>query len=349
MHDSPVLQAYSKTTHHFDLEDPIDLSRLASDPRLALSELKGLVIIDEIQRAPDLFPLLRVLADRRPRPARFLLLGSASPDLLKQSSESLAGRISYYELPGFSLDEVGSENLDKRWLRGGFPDAYLARSHDSAFLWLEDFVRTFLQRDLAELGFRSSSTTMRRFWTMLAHWQGQIWNSSEFARSFGVADTTVRRYLDTLSDTLVVTQLQPWHANLNKRQVKAPKIYIRDTGLLHSLLRINDLRSLESHPKLGASWEGLIIELVKAQLELDECYFWATHSGAELDLLAFQGTKILGVEIKRTSTPAITRSMRQAISDLELDRLLIVHAGSETYDLDKNITAIAAQRLLRDL
>lgn len=344
-----VSNAYARKTHHFDLEDPIDLNRLASDARLALADLKGLVIIDEVQRAPDIFPLLRVLADRRPRPARFLLLGSASPGLLKQSSESLAGRISYYELPGLNLEEVGSKNLNRRWLRGGFPDAYVARSHDAAFRWLEEFIRTFLQRDLAELGFRSSSTTMRRFWTMLAHWQGQVWNSSEFARSFGVADTTIRRYLDTLSDTLVVTQLQPWHENLSKRQVKAPKIYIRDTGLLHTLLRITDMKSLESHPKLGASWEGLMIELITSHLAFDETYFWATHGGAELDLLAFRGSKTLGVEIKRTTTPSITRSMRQAASDLKLDRLLVIHAGPDTYELEKGVIAISANRLLDDL
>ena len=344
-----VGRASKKKVHHFDLEDPIDLNRLELDPRLALADLKGLVIIDEIQRAPDLFPLLRVLADRRPRPARFLVLGSASPDLLRQSSESLAGRISYYELRGFGLDEIGAPNLMRRWLRGGFPDAYLAKSHTAAFQWLEDFVRTFLERDLAQLGFRTSSTTLRRFWTMLAHWQGQIWNSSEFARSFGVADTTIRRYLDILSDSLVVSQLQPWHENISKRQVKSPKIYIRDAGLLHTLLRIHDFKSLDTHPKLGASWEGLILELVREHMGLDDCYFWATHSGAELDLLATEGNQRLGIEVKRTTTPTITRSMQQANKDLKLDQLYVIHAGEETYRLGDNTLAIAAKRITEDL
>ena len=344
-----VGKAYRKPYHHFDLEDPVDLNRLQADANLALRGLKGLVVIDEIQRMPGLFPLLRVLADRRPRPARFLVLGSASPDLLKQGSESLAGRISYHELTGFALDEIGAGNLPARWLRGGFPDAYLSRSHRATFVWLENFARTFLERDLPQLGFRTSGTTLRRFWTMLAHWQGQVWNSSEFARSFGVADTTIRRYLDILTDALVVRQLQPWHENINKRQVKAPKIYIRDTGLLHCLLRINDMKALDTHPKMGASWEGLLIELVREQLDLREAYFWATHSGAELDLLAMKGGKRIGVEIKRTTTPSISKSMHQAMQDLRLDKLVIVHAGSDSYALEKKVTAVAAARLLDDL
>lgn len=345
-----VGKSYNKPVHHFDLEDPTDLDRLSSDPKLALSDLKGLIILDEVQRLPDLFPFLRVLADRRPRPARFLVLGSASPELLQQSSESLAGRICYYELRGLGLNEIGKNNIDRRWLRGGFPDAYLARSNSDSFLWLENFTRSFLERDLAQLGFRTASTTLRRFLTMLAHWQGQIWNSSEFARSFGVADTTIRRYLDILTDALVVRQLQPWHANLSKRQVKAPKIYIRDSGLLHSLLKIGDSRALNSHPKLGASWEGFIIELIMDQLDKDssEFYFWATHTGAELDLYTTGGGKRLGIEVKRTATPKLTPSMKIAMQDLNLNELIVVHAGKESYPLAKSVRAVSVTELIAD-
>ena len=239
-----VGREYPGPTHRLDLERPSDLNRLMDDPELVLDGLRGLVVIDEVQRRPDLFPILRVLADRRPRRARFLVLGSASPDLLRQSSESLAGRINYYRLGGLGLDEVGLDRLNRRWLRGGFPQAWLARSNPTAFLWLESFVRTFLERDLPELGIRVPGPALRRFWTMLAHWHGQVWNSSEFARSFGVADTTVRRYLDILTSALVVRQLQPWHENIAKRQVKAPKVYLRDTGVLHALLGIDSMQSL---------------------------------------------------------------------------------------------------------
>ena len=261
-----VTESYHTQSHHFDLENPATLSRIQEDANLALKDLKGLIIIDEVQRAPDLFPLLRVLSDRRPRPARFLVLGSASPDLLRRSSESLAGRISYYELNGLGLDETGPERLARRWLRGGFPAAYLARSHRNCFEWLESFCRTFIERDLAQLGVQTPGTTLRRFWGMLAHRHGQVWNSSEFARSFGVADTAVRRYLDILTDTLVVRQLAPWHANVKKRQVKAPKAYLRDSGLVHHLLGISDAASLDMHPAKGGAWEGLILELVMEQL-----------------------------------------------------------------------------------
>jgi len=334
----------------FDLEDPVDLSRL-EDPGLTLRPLRGLVILDEIQRKPELFPLLRVLADRdRPR-TRFLVLGSASPDLLRQSSESLAGRIYYYTLDGVALDEAGGDQLEKLWLRGGFPRSFLARSHRQSIDWRRGFVRTFLERDVPALGITISSETLRRFWSMLAHYHGQTWNASEFARSFGVADTTVRRYLDLLTSTFVVRQLRPWHANVQKRQVKAPKVYIADSGLLHALLNLVTTRDLEVHPKLGASWEGFMLGQVIHRLEVDpeECFFWGTHTGAELDLLVVRGRKKIGFEFKRTESPKVTRSIRSALVDLGLTRLDVVHAGDHTFDLGKKIRAVAAGRLLDDL
>ena len=346
-----VSDSYHTQSHHFDLEDPAALSRIQEDANLALKDLKGLVIIDEVQRAPDLFPLLRVLSDRRPRPARFLVLGSASPDLLRQTSESLAGRISYYELNGLGLDETGPKQLARRWLRGGFPRAYLARSHRNCFEWLESFCRTFIERDLAQLGVRTPGTTLRRFWGMLAHRHGQVWNSSEFGRSFGVADTTVRRYLDILTDALVVRQLPPWHANLKKRQVKAPKAYLRDSGLAHHLLGISDAASLNMHPARGSTWEGLILELVMEQLAATgrDFYYWRTHTGAELDLYARTGNERLGIEVKLSSAPAVTPSMRSALRDLKLDKLIVVHAGDSSYPLADRIHAVSAHRLLADL
>ena len=300
-----VGREYPGPTHWLDLERPSDLNRLVDDPELVLDGLRGLIVIDEVQRRPELFPILRVLADRRPRRARFLVLSSASPDLLRQSSESLAGRINYYRLGGLGLDEVGHDRLNRRWLRGGFPEAWLARSNPGAFLWLESFARTFLERDLPALGIRVPGPALRRFWTMLAHWHGQVWNSTEFARSFGVADTTVRRYLDILTSALVVRQLQPWHANIAKRQVKAPKIYLRDAGVLHALLGIDSMQSLNAHPKSGASWEGFLLEVIidRLRLEDEHVHFWAAHTGAELNLMITRGGRRIGVEIKRTAAP----------------------------------------------
>ena len=346
-----VARAGSGPAHRLDLENPVDLNRLLEDPGLVLDELRGLIVIDEVQRRPDLFPILRVLADRRPLPARFLVLGSASPDLIRQSSESLAGRIAYHDLGGLGLHEVGFHRLHRRWLRGGFPPAWLARSNATATVWMESFVRTFLERDLPELGLRVPGPAMRRFWTMLAHWHGQIWNASEFARSFGVADTTVRRYLDILTGALVVRQLQPWHANVAKRQVKAPKIYLRDTGVLHALLGIGDMRSLDSHPKSGASWEGLILESIIDRLGLpdEHAHFWAAHAGGELDLVLAHGIKRVGVEIKRTTVPKVTRSMYAAKGDLDLAELVVVHAGQDSYRLARGIRAVAASRMDTDL
>ena len=308
-----VGRAYPGPTHRLDLERPSDLNRLMDDPELVLDGLRGLVVIDEVQRRPELFPILRLLADRRPRRARFLVLGSASPDLLRQSSESLAGRINYYRLGGLGLDEVGHDRLNRRWLRGGFPEAWLARSNPGAFLWLESFVRTFLERDLPELGIRVPGPALRRFWTMLAHWHGQVWNSSEFARSFGVADTTVRRYLDILTSALVIRQLQPWHENIAKRQVKAPKVYLRDAGVLHALLGIDSMQALNSHPKSGASWEGFLLDAVidRLRLEDEHVHFWATHTGAELDLMITRGTK---ESVSKSSGPRRLGSRRRSVT-----------------------------------
>lgn len=336
--------------HRFDLEDPRDLALLA-DPMLTLEPLRGLVVLDEIHRRPDLFPVLRVLADRRPVRTRFLVLGSASPELLRQGSESLAGRISYHTLPGLSLEEVGPGQLDRLWLRGRFPPAFLARTHAQSAEWRHSFVRTFLERDLPSFGFSLPAETLFRFWSMLAHYHGQVWNAAEFARSFGVSDTTVRRYLDLLTATLLVRQLQPWAANLKKRQVKSPKVYVNDSGLLHALLDVETGQALQRHPKVGASWEGFMLESVIQHLgaRRDRCFFWATHTGAELDLLITGDRGARGFEFKRTTTPTVTRSMHVALADLKLKSLDVVHAGDRTFPLTRRIRAVAAGRLLSDL
>ena len=340
----------SRTSTVFDLENPDDLARLA-EPMLALEDLGGLVVLDEIQRRPDLFPVLRVLADRPGTPARFLVLGSASPDLLKQSSESLAGRILYHRLGGLALDEVGLEQRDRLWLRGGFPRSFLAESDQASAEWRREFVSTFLERDLPELGVTIPSATLRRFWTMLAHYHGQIWNGSELARAFGVAQTTVRRYLDIFTAALVLRQLPPWFENLKKRQVKSPKVYLADSGILHSLLNLETRDDLLRHPKVGASWEGFALDEIVVRLgaRREESFFWATHAGAELDLLVVRGNRRLGLEIKRTSAPSMSRSMRSALSDLGLERLDVVHAGEHTYPLAERVRAVALARLDQDL
>jgi hypothetical protein len=345
-----ILEASEGPGERFDLEDPADLSRLA-DPRLALGELRGLVVLDEIQRRPDLFPVLRVLADRKPRRARFLVLGSASPDLLRQTSESLAGRIAFHTLDGFALPEVGAGELNRLWLRGGFPGSFLSRSHAVSFRWRRNFIRTFVERDLPQLGVRVPTSTLDRFWSMLAHYHAQTFNASELARAFGVTDKTVRNYLDVLTAALVVQQLPPWHANVRKQQVKAPKVYIRDSGLLHALLDVRDRRDLERHPKVGASWEGFLLRQVIELLEAapEECYFWATHTGSELDLLWIRGRRRWGFEFKRTSSPKLTRSLHSARETLDLQKTFVVHAGEHTYPLHERVTAIAASRLLEDL
>lgn len=331
---------------HFDLEDPDDLARLA-EPNLALQDLRGLVVIDEIQRRPDLFPVLRVLADRPGTPARFLILGSAQPALLRQGAETLAGRIAFHEIAGFVRAETGGEHAETLWRRGGFPRSFLAAGENASVAWRRDFIRTFLERDLPQLGIDIPAQTLHRFWRMLAHYHGQTWNGAELARAFGVAHTTVRRYLDILTGTLVVRQLLPWHENLKKRQVKAPKIYLADSGLLHSLLGIAGQDALESHPKVGASWEGFVIREIIARFDAqpEECFFWATHAGAELDLLIVRGRERLGFEIKRTTAPRVTPSMRSALDDLALDRLTVVHAGLHAFPLGERIVALPFAQL----
>jgi len=300
----------------------------------------ALVVIDEVQRRPELFPILRVLIDRPRSPARFLLLGSASPTLLRQSSESLAGRIEVIEMAGFSVEEVGPGHSARLWSRGGFPRSFVATSESRSFRWREEFIRTFLEQDLPQLGVRIPSPQLHRFWTMLAHYHGQIWNAAEPARSLGLSQPTVRSYLDLMTSAYMIRQLQPWHENLSKRQVKAPKIYVRDTGLLHALLGLRSRRDLLQHPKLGASWEGFVLEQLLQAAEPDQAYFWATHQGAEIDLLMFRGSRRVGVEIKRSDAPSLTPSMRIALDDLRLDKLWVVYPGEQRFDLTKRVTAI---------
>ena len=322
--------------NYFDLEDPTSLARL-EEPKLALESLKGLVVIDEIQRRPELFPLLRVLADRKPNPAKFLILGSSTPDLLRQSSESLAGRMETLELTGFRLAEVGETHCAQHWLRGGFPLSFLADSEKNSLAWRKNFIATFLERDLPSFGVGVSSVTMHRFWTMLAHYHDQVWNASEIAGSMNIAAVTTKRYLDILTSTFMMRQLQPWHENLGKRQVKAPKIYFRDSGIFHSLIGIRNESDLFTHPKLGASCEGYAIEDTIRSLEPDQAYFWATHAGAELDLLLFKDGKRIGVECKRKDAPKLTPSMKMAMQDLKLDELRVIYPGTKSYPLAENI------------
>lgn len=333
----------------FDLEDPTDRARLA-DPKLALAPLDGLVVIDEIQHVPDLFPLLRVLVDRPENAARFLVLGSAGPNLLRQSSESLAGRIAYHELPPLQLEEVGVDRLDDLWLRGGFPRSFLAFDDEASARWRESFVRTFLERDLPQLGVGVPAATMRRFWTMVAHYHGQTWNASEIGRGLGVTAPTVRRYLDALTDSLVVRQVQPWFENLGKRQVRSPKVYIRDPGLLHSLLGLSTRTELLGHPKVGASWEGFAMEEAVRVLDVpwERCYFWATHQNAEIDLFVDSGGRRLGFEFKRTSAPRVTRSMHSVLESLRLDRLYLVVPGTDRFALHEKIEAVGFAAMVKD-
>ena len=329
----------AKSLNYFDLEDPMSLARL-DQPDMVLRPLKGVVVIDEIQRRPDLFALLRVLADRKPLPARFLILGSASPDLLKQSSKTLAGRIETVLLEGFRLDDLGAKMQARHWLRGGFPLSYTAGAEADAFAWRRQFLQTFLERDLPQLGVTIPAAALRRFWNMLAHYHGQIWNAAELARAMAVNEATVRRYLDLLTGVFMVRQLQPWFENLGKRQVKAPKIYLRDSGLLHALLGIANQRDLEHHPKVGASWEGYAVEEVLKALQPDEAYYWATYSGAEIDLVLFKRGRRIGVECKRADAPTITPSMRIALDNLKLDELQVVYPGEKRYRLAKRVEVV---------
>jgi predicted AAA+ superfamily ATPase len=334
----------SESAAYFDLEDPLSLARL-DEPMTALRGLTGLVVIDEVQRRPELFPLLRVLADRTPLPARFLILGSAAPELLRQSSESLAGRMETVPLSGFSIADVGMSAHEVLWLRGGFPLSFLATSDSNSVAWRKSFIQTLLERDIPSFGIGTPAPTLLRFWTMLAHYHGQVWNAADPARSMGIGETSVRRYLDLLEGVYMVRQLRPWHENLKKRQVKSPKVYIRDSGLLHQLLGIRTLPELLSHPKCGASWEGFVIEEIISMVQPDKVYFWATHAGAELDILLFKDGRRFGVEIKRADAPRLTPSMRAALEDLRLDRLLVVYPGDQRYPLAERVEVVPLQVL----
>ncbi len=328
----------------FDLENPVDLQRLSA-PMQALNDLSGLVVIDEVQRKPELFELLRVIVDRPNQNARFLLLGSASLNLVKGVSESLAGRIGFVDLGGFQLWEAGAECRDRLWIRGGFPKAFLADSDENSIQWRESFIRTFLERDIPQLGITIAAETLRRFWTMVAHYHGNVWNAAEFARALGTSENTARRYLDILSGAYMIRVLPPWFENVKKRQVKAPKIYIRDTGLLHSLLQISTLTDLQGHPKIGASWEGFALEQIINVFQTRDAYFWATHAGAELDCMITLQGKRHGFEFKYADAPGRTRSMQIAIEDLGLEHMWVIYPGKQKYKLDSKITVIPLEEI----
>lgn len=342
---------FGGAVHRFDLEDPRDDARLAA-PMLALEPLDGLVIIDEVQRRPDLFPVLRVLADRAGTRVRYLILGSAAPELVQGGGESLAGRIAFHELPGLDLAEVGAEHVDSLWRRGGLPRSLLAASDAASLRWRREYIRAYLERDIPALGFRLAPATLRRFWSMLAHYSGQLWNGAELARAFGVSEPTVRHYLDILAATCMVRILPPWHENVGKRQVKAPKIYLADSGLLHALLDIGpDRESLLGHPRIGASWEGFALHQIVHALAADsrDCHHWRLHTGAELDLLVTRGKRRVGFEIKRTDAPRVTPSMRSALDVLRLEKLYVVHAGATAWPMAGRIAALPLAGLFEHL
>jgi len=330
----------------FDLENPIDSRRL-SVPMQTLEGLSGLVVIDEVQRKPDLFELLRVLVDRPGNATRFLLLGSASPDLVRGVSESLAGRIGFVDLSGFDLQEVGFGQRDRLWVRGGFPRSFLANDEPESVAWREDFIRTFLERDIPQLGITIPAETLRRFWTMIAHYHAQTWNSAQFGRSLGTSEITARRYLDILAGAYVVRILPSWFVNIRKRQIKAPKIYIRDSGILHALLQLQTLGDVQSHPKLGASWEGFALEQVIGTLDTRDAYVWATHAGAELDLFVRLGGKPYGFEFKYADAPGTSRSMHAAIEALSLEHLWVIYPGHQEYALHDKISAVPISAIPR--
>jgi predicted AAA+ superfamily ATPase len=331
---------------YFDLENPVDLRRLTA-PLNVLQEFSGLVIIDEVQRRPDLFELLRVLVDRPQNGARFLLLGSASPHLVKGASESLAGRIGFIDLSGLDLSEVGAAARDRLWLRGGFPRSFLAVDDRASQTWRQDFVRTFLERDIPQLGITIPAETLRRFWTMIAHYHGQVWNAAQLARSMGTSEVTARRYLDILSGAYMVRILPPWFENIRKRQVKAPKIHIRDSGILHALLQLTTLSDVQAHPKLGASWEGFALEQVVGALQTRDAYFWATHGGAELDLFVLIAGKRYGFEFKYADAPGASRSMHVAVEDLSLEHLWVIYPGAQEYALADRISVVPLDSIPR--
>jgi hypothetical protein len=333
--------ASGRRSHYFDLETAVGQARLAQ-PELTLTPLTGLVVIDEIQRLPELFTTLRPLADRPRTPARFLILGSASPHLIRGASESLAGRVGFVDLGPFDITEVSRSTAsaqEKLWLRGGFPRSFLARSIGQSRTWRQDFIRTFLEQDIPQLGSRIPATTLRRFWTMLAHYHGQTWNAAELARAMGTSEHTVRGYLDLLTGTYLVRQLPPWFENLGKRQLKAPKVYVRDSGLLHTLLSLDSWADVQGHPKFGASWEGFALEQILAVAGDEGAYFWGTHGGAELDLMLIHNGKRYGVEFKATAAPVMTRSLHVALDDLKLQHAWVVYPGQETYSIDERVIA----------
>ncbi len=330
----------------FDLENPLDIRRL-EEPLLAMENTEGLIVLDEIQRAPDLFPVLRVLADRPNKKTKFLILGSASRDLIRQSSESLAGRISYLEMGGFTLDLVGVEKEEKLWIRGAFPRSFLAATEAASYQWRLDFIATFLERDIPQLGFNIPAKSLGRFWQMLAHYHGQIFNASEIGKSLGVSDHTAQRYLDLLSGTFMVRQLRPWHYNTKKRIIKRPKIYFRDTGILHALFALSNKKDVLLHPKLGASWEGFALEeAIKAiRLKEDETFFWGVHAAAEIDLVFQKNGRLYGVEVKYAQAPSLTSSMRMACDELSLKHLWVIYPGKKAYALDRNVTVVSLKEL----
>ncbi len=331
------------SSNYFDLEDPLSYIRL-TEPMTALEPLKGLIVIDEVQRYPEIFPILRVLCDRSDNSATFLILGSAGGDLMRQSSESLAGRIEYINISGFSINEIPNSETARLWQRGGFPLSFLAANEENSLAWRKSFVMTLLERDFPQWGVRTPATALLRFWMMLAHYHGQIWNCAEVSRSLDQTHNTTKRYLDLLSDAFMIRQLQPWFANIKKRQVKAPKIYFRDSGILHHLLGITTEKSLLTHPKCGASWEGFAIEQILRILPHDEAYYWATHQGAEIDLILRNGDQLSGFEIKRTDTPRVTPSVKIAIEDLNLDSVSIVYPGKQEFDLAPRVKAVPFEK-----
>ena len=343
-----IAAAWPGPVHLFDLES--ESSRMAlSVPEQTLSPLTGLVVIDEVQRMPRLFEILRPLADRDPLPVRFCLLGSASPAMIKGVSESLAGRIRFVSVPGLTLDEVGDERRDELWLRGGFPRSCLARTDSASMTWRKDFIRTQVERDIPLLGIQVAADPIRRFWSMLAHYHGQVWNGEELGRSLGVTGKTVRHYLSILEGMYLVRVLPPWFENAGKRIVKSPKVYFRDSGLLHAFLGVGSMRALQENPKYGASWEGFAMEQLLAHSEVFQPYFWATQNGAELDLLLELNGQRLGIEFKCADAPVMTKSMHVALADLKLDRLLVVYPGTRSYPLHGKVTALPLAEAMRQV
>ncbi len=331
--------------NYFDLEDPTDLARL-NDPMINLLPLKGVVVIDEIQRRPDLFPTLRVLADHPDRQATFLILGSASGDLMRQSSESLAGRVARIEISGFSLSEIGTASTSQLWLRGGFPRSYLAASEEESIAWRQEFILTLLERDLPQWGVRTPAAALHRFWRMLAHYHGQTWNASEPAQALGVDHKTVQRYLDLLTDAFMIRQLPPFLASIGKRQVKSPKIYFRDSGLFHALIGVRNNDDLMVHPKLGFSWEGYALDQVINAIPHQHATFWGTHQKAEIDLILEDGKRRRGYEFKRSDAPGLSRSMVTTMEDLGLESITVVYPGKKRYLLREGVEVVPLETLV---